>query len=112
MKNITSRVTKFFVLSCICLILTIANATAATITVTKTADTNDGVCDADCSLREAMALANSTQNYDNAIFFEPSVFGTPQTITLTGGQLESTRVGTLLIQGPGANLLTIDADHQ
>lgn len=30
---------------------------AATLTVTRTADTNDGVCDADCSLREAIATA-------------------------------------------------------
>lgn len=32
-------------------------AQAATLTVTKTADTSDGVCDADCSLREAIAAA-------------------------------------------------------
>jgi CSLREA domain-containing protein len=30
---------------------------AANLTVTKTADTNDGVCDADCSLREAVVAA-------------------------------------------------------
>jgi len=30
---------------------------AANLTVTKTADTNDGVCDADCSLREAISVA-------------------------------------------------------
>src|ERR671918_444418 len=30
---------------------------AATLTVTKTVDTNDGVCDADCSLREAIGAA-------------------------------------------------------
>jgi CSLREA domain-containing protein len=30
---------------------------AANLTVTKTADTNDGVCDADCSLREAISAA-------------------------------------------------------
>ena len=30
---------------------------AMNLTVTKTADTNDGVCDADCSLREAIAAA-------------------------------------------------------
>jgi CSLREA domain-containing protein len=30
---------------------------AADLTVTKTADTNDGVCDADCSLREAISVA-------------------------------------------------------
>src|SRR5690606_38776524 len=33
-------------------------ARAGTLTVTKTADTNDGACDADCSLREAIAAAN------------------------------------------------------
>jgi CSLREA domain-containing protein len=38
--------------------LFISNAGAATFTVTKTADTNDGVCNADCSLREAMSEAN------------------------------------------------------
>ena len=34
----------------------IANAQAATFTVTKTADTNDSVCDKDCSLREAITV--------------------------------------------------------
>lgn len=34
-----------------------STARAATLTVTKTADTNDGLCDADCSLREATGLA-------------------------------------------------------
>lgn len=32
---------------------------ATTWTVTKTADTNDGVCDSDCSLREAITKANA-----------------------------------------------------
>src|SRR4051794_34618569 len=31
----------------------------AVFTVTKTADTNDGVCNADCSLREAIRAANA-----------------------------------------------------
>lgn len=35
-------------------------ARAATFTVSKTADTNDGTCNADCSLREAAAAANGT----------------------------------------------------
>lgn len=35
-----------------------APLTAATLTVSKTADTNDGVCNVDCSLREAIAVAN------------------------------------------------------
>lgn len=33
------------------------SSSAAALVVTKTADTNDGVCDADCSLREAVAAA-------------------------------------------------------
>ena len=32
---------------------------AATFTVTKTTDTNDGSCNADCSLREAIIAANA-----------------------------------------------------
>jgi CSLREA domain-containing protein len=36
----------------------VPQSAAATLTVTKTGDTSDGVCDADCSLREAMAAAS------------------------------------------------------
>src|SRR5580765_334283 len=39
-----------------------------TFTVTKTADTNDGVCDSDCSLREAILAANSTFGQDTIAF--------------------------------------------
>ena len=41
------------------LLLSISTASGADFTVTKTADTNDGVCDADCSLREAVEAASS-----------------------------------------------------
>ena len=34
-------------------------AQGASLDVTQTADTDDGVCDADCSLREAIADANT-----------------------------------------------------
>ena len=37
---------------------------AATFMVTKTADTNDGACNADCSLREAITAANATPGAD------------------------------------------------
>ena len=37
---------------------------AATFTVSKTADTNDGTCDSDCSLREAIAAATSGDTVD------------------------------------------------
>lgn len=45
-------------------ILAAAPAWAATFTVTKGADTNDGLCAADCSLREAITAANTTLGAD------------------------------------------------
>lgn len=42
----------------------IAAAPSATFTVTKTADTNDGACNADCSLREAHVAANGAGGAD------------------------------------------------
>ncbi len=39
-----------------------------TFTVTKTADTNDGLCDADCSLREAIVAANALAGTDTIAF--------------------------------------------
>jgi CSLREA domain-containing protein len=41
-----------------------ATAQAALYTVTKTADTADGGCDADCSLREAVIAANALPGFD------------------------------------------------
>lgn len=42
-------------------------AFAATYTVTRTADTADGACDSDCSLREAIAAANATPGPDTIL---------------------------------------------
>ncbi len=42
-----------------------------TFIVTKTADTNDGACDADCSLREAITAANATTAQDTIHFNIP-----------------------------------------
>lgn len=42
-------------------------AMAATYTVTKTADTFDGSCDSDCSLREAVAAANLRPGADTIV---------------------------------------------
>lgn len=52
---------------------------AGSFVVTKTADTADGVCDADCSLREAIIAANANPG--------------PDTITLGPGVYLLTRVG-------------------
>ncbi len=55
-------------------------AAAAQFTVTKTADTADGSCNADCSLREAVDAANATGGPDEVVL--PA--GT-YTLTRTGG---------------------------
>ncbi len=54
---------------------------ATTYTVTKVADTNDGTCDADCSLREAITAANSNAGADIIEFNITPADGTAYTIT-------------------------------
>ena len=83
---------------------------AATLTVTKTADTNDGVCDSDCSLREAITTANNSTANDSIIF--SSLFNSVQTITLSGDELIIANNGTLSISGSGGDLLTISGNNQ
>ena len=72
---------------------------ATTRIVTKTADTSDGACNADCSLREAIAAAVS----GDTIQFS-SLFDSPQTIkSVTDGEsqlgLVATSDGSLEQQG-------------
>ena len=78
------------------LLLFAGGARAATITVTRGDDRN-ATCDpgVDCSLREAVALANS-QAGDDTILFNVSV---PATITLTNGEIAVT--SNVIIKGPG-----------
>ncbi len=49
----------------------VVQGAATTFTVTKTADTNDGTCDADCSLREAITAANANAGTDTIAFNIP-----------------------------------------
>lgn len=71
--------------------------------VTKIDDTDDGICDADCSLREAIATAPIGSNIQFSTLFD-----TPQTITL--GSLIN--IGkTLTILGTGADKLTISGNN-
>ena len=86
------------------------SAQAATFKVTKTADTNDGLCDVDCSLREAIATANASIT-DDVIVFDALVFSTAQTIILNGTSLVITDGGKLSINGTGAELLTISGNN-
>lgn len=75
-----------------------ADAAAATLVVTKLDDADDGVCNADCSLREAIAAANT----GDTVSFAVDVTGTS---TLTMGDLVIDRA--LSIVGPGQTALTI-----
>lgn len=72
-------------------------------TVTKTADTNDGVCDADCSLREAVGAANVAADTNIIIF---AVNGTFSVTGAAGEDLNATGdldvVYPIIINGNGA----------
>lgn len=84
-------------------------ASAAVYTVTKIADTNDGTCDSDCSLREAVTAANATADNDTIIF--SGLFNSPQTITLSGTEIVFANNGTLTIFGTGADKLTVSGNN-
>lgn len=75
----------------------------SSLVVTKTDDTNDGVCDADCSLREAVAASVSGANVEFSTLFD-----TPQTIIL-GSLIVIPK--SLTIIGPGADKLTISGNN-
>ncbi len=69
-------------------------------TVTKLADTNDGACDSDCSLREALGAAVS----DDVIDFAPGLVGT---ITLSS---TLNIIKNIAISGPGTKSITISGN--
>ncbi len=75
---------KMILISAIVLLLAAA-ANAATWTVTKAANSNDGACDADCSLREAVAAADS----GDLVVFNSNLIG--QTFTLGGNEIVITK---------------------
>jgi hypothetical protein len=73
----------------------------ATFTVTSVADAGIG------SLRQAIANANAITGLDD-IVFDPAVFGTQRTISLTSNELLIE--DSVNLAGPGAGLLTIRRD--
>lgn len=77
----------------------VAAKAAPAFLVTNTDDSGAG------SLRDAIASANASTGADTIMFDTAGVFATPQTISLTSGQLVIS--DALTIQGPGANLLNI-----
>jgi CSLREA domain-containing protein len=86
----------------------------AALVVTKIADTNDGVCDTDCSLREAMTVANSSADADVIEFNVAG--GGAQTIVLSLGTLP-TIIQPLIIDGStqpgfaGTALITLNTTN-
>ena len=72
-------------------------ADAATFTVTKTADTNDGTCDADCSLHEAIVAANASAGPHIIAFNIP--IGAGAAIISLGGALPPITRDNVTIDG-------------
>lgn len=91
-------------LSLLFCIFAVIGISAATLVVTKTDDTDDGICDADCSLREAIRVAAPN---DTVIF--SALFNSTQTITLGLGQIEIDKPVT--ITGPGSGFLDISGNN-
>src|SRR3954469_18417991 len=94
-----------FFAALLCLAAAGTPAPAADFFVTKTADTADGACDADCSLREAIIAANANAGPDRVIL------GSAQTYVLTLGPADPAgttvpAIGDLDITGS----LTIDGN--
>src|ERR1044072_6823592 len=100
MRNITL----FFISNLFLSLLFAGAAQGAVFTVTKPFDTNDGVCDADCSLREAVTAANAGTG--NTVKFSPSLAGV--WIGLTAGEIQ---LGAISIVGLGADKITITGNH-
>jgi CSLREA domain-containing protein len=95
------------------LALTAPAAHAATFTVTKTADTVDGTCGADCSLREAVIAANAAAGAD-VVQVPTGTFALALPGAEDAAQIGDLDVlaagGALRVQGAGAAQTTIDAD--
>jgi CSLREA domain-containing protein len=83
----------------------------ATFTVTKTADTADGTCDADCSLREAVIAANALAGADTIV-----VPAGTYVLTLVGANEDASATGDLditdlvTLNGAGAATTIIDGN--
>jgi CSLREA domain-containing protein/MYXO-CTERM domain-containing protein len=88
-----------------------APAPAAVYVVTKTADTLDDVCDADCSLRDAVRAANFTPAVADVIQVPAGWY----TLSLPGSGEDQAATGDLdvrretVIEGAGMDLTVIDA---
>ena len=111
MKNQTlPSITRIlFLLTLLCAaVASVPSVHASTITVQNTGDgaANAANCPGSgCRLRDALAKASGDATIDTIDF---SVT-TPGTITLSSGQLEVN--ANVMIDGPGADMLAVDANH-
>lgn len=87
-----------------------AQAQGATFTVTKAADTSDGACNSDCSLREAVQAANADATGDEIVLpagrMRVAIFGATEDGNATG-DIDIARDVT--IRGAAPHLTTIAA---
>lgn len=82
-------------------------------TVDLTSDTGASTAADAGDLRYVVSQANANSNSAGSqIEFDPSVFATPQTITLSSSMVLSEAPGPEMIDGPGASLVTIDANQK
>ena len=85
---------------------------SATFTVSKTQDTNDGVCNADCSLREAVIAANALAGADRIELpggtYRLSIQGTVEDHAAKGDLDIS---DDLTLAGEGAGISIVDANQ-
>ena len=88
-------------------------AQADTFTVTKLADTNDHVCDDDCSLREAVYEADFATGTTTRSA-SPRAFLARSRSTPSSGVRPSSLglYGSVNVDGPGADVLSVSGDNQ
>jgi len=91
------------------LLLAALPAQAAVFRVTKTADTLDGACDEDCSLREAIAAANALAGKD-FVLAGPGVYtlSRPGRFEDAGATGDLDVHGSLVLLGAGADRTVLD----
>lgn len=77
--------------------------------VNQLGDAGDGTCDATCTLRDAITAANSAAT-DDSVSFSYILFNSPQTIVVTGADIQINNNGSLIIFGNGADRITIDGN--
>ena len=104
-KSKTIRLLAIAALAIAAFIVPAGNADAQPFTVTKEADSNDGTCNADCSLREAIAATNATTSND--VITVPAGH-----YVLSLGELHVNKgTGSLAVNGADARTTTVDGNH-